>query len=93
MDFIDAHIRALNLLLVDQHQIFNLGSGKGYSAREIIQAASTARGAEVSSIESPRRADDPAVLIADISKVKDDLGWQQVRDIKAMVAASLASFE
>ena len=92
MDLIDAHIKALNSLLFGKHQIFNLGSGRGYSVREVIQAASTALGYEVPSIDSPRRAGDPAVLIADISIAKADLGWQPVRDINAMVTDTLASF-
>jgi len=91
-DLIDAHIKALNALVSGKHQIFNLGSGKGYSVREVIHAASTARGLNVPSIDSPRRAGDPAVLIADISKAKTDLGWQPVRDIQQMVEDTLASF-
>jgi len=92
VDLIDAHIKALNSLVTGRHQIFNLGSGKGYSVREVINAASAALGATVPSIDSSRRAGDPAVLIADISKAKVELNWRPTRDIKAMVTDTLASF-
>ena len=92
IDLIDAHIKALHSLVVGKHEIFNLGSGQGYSVREVIQAASTSLGHEVPSIDSPRRAGDPAVLIADISKAKADLAWQPERDINVMVDDTLASF-
>jgi len=92
VDLIEAHVKALNFLKLGRHQIFNLGSGIGYSVREVIQAANTARGSTIASIDSPRREGDPAVLIADISKAKADLDWQPTRDMDAMVADTLASF-
>jgi UDP-glucose 4-epimerase len=92
VDLIDAHIKALYALVLGKHQIFNLGSGKGYSVREVINAAAKARGFEIPSIDSPRRPGDPATLIADISKAKKDLDWQPTRDLNVMVADTLASF-
>ena len=92
VDLIDAHIRALNSLLFSEHQIFNLGSGKGYSVREVIQAISVARGSEVPTIDSPRREGDPAVLISEISKARAVLGWQPKRDLNVMVTDTLSSF-
>ncbi len=92
IDLVDAHIKALNSLLSGEHQIFNLGSGRGYSVREVIQAATLILGYKVPSIDSPRRAGDPAVLIADISLANADLNWQPRRDINEMVADTLASF-
>ncbi|HEX7405047.1 MAG TPA: UDP-glucose 4-epimerase GalE [Candidatus Nanopelagicaceae bacterium] len=92
VDLIEAHVKALNFLELGRHQIFNLGSGIGYSVREVIRAANTACGSTIASIDSPRRQGDPAVLIADISKAKADLDWQPTRDIYAMVADTFASF-
>jgi len=91
-DLIEAHVKALDSLVVGKHEIFNLGSGRGYSVRQVIQAATVALGYEVPSIDSPRRAGDPAVLIADISKAKAELDWQPERDINVMVDDTLASF-
>ena len=92
VDLINGHRRALNALLFGEHQIFNLGSGKGYSVREVIQAVSTARGSEVPTIESSRRAGDPAVLISDITKARDVLSWQPERDLNVMVSDTLSAF-
>jgi len=93
VDLIDAHIKALNSLGSAGHEIFNLGSGDGYSVREVIAAASLATGSQIPSIDSPRRAGDPAVLIADISKAKRVLGWEPTKKIEEMVSDTLASFE
>ena len=92
VDLIDAHIKALNSLGKPGHEIFNLGCGDGYSVREVISAASRAIGVEIPFIDSPRRAGDPAVLVADISKAKRVLGWEPTRKIEEMVSDTLASF-
>ncbi len=92
VDLIDAHIKALNTLGNPGHEIFNLGSGGGYSVREVIAAASQATGSQIPFIDSPRRAGDPAVLIADITKANHVLRWKPTRNLEAMVSDTLASF-
>ena len=92
IDLIDAHIKALNSLTLGVHEIYNLGSGDGYSVRQVVAAAAKAKGQEIPTIDSPRRTGDPAVLIADISKAKNILGWSPSRGIDAMVSDTLASF-
>jgi UDP-glucose 4-epimerase len=92
IDLIDAHIKALNSLELGVHEIYNLGSGDGYSVRQVIAAAARAKGQEIPTIDSPRRTGDPAVLIADISKAKSILGWSPSRGIDEMVSDTLASF-
>jgi UDP-glucose 4-epimerase len=91
IDLIDAHIKALNSLGKPGHEIYNLGSGSGYSVREVVTAASDAIGHQIPFVDSPRRAGDPAVLIADISKAKKLLDWAPTRDITAMVTDTLNS--
>ena len=91
IDLIDAHIKALNSLGAAGHEIYNLGSGSGYSVREVVKAASDAIGHQIPFVDSPRRAGDPAVLIADISKAKRMLAWVPTRDITTMVADTLNS--
>jgi UDP-glucose 4-epimerase len=88
IDLIDAHLKALNSLGKPGHEIYNLGSGSGYSVREVVAAASSATGQQIPFIDSPRRAGDPAVLIADISKAKTRLGWEPMN---AMVSDTLKS--
>ena len=92
VDLIDAHIKALETLTAGVHEIYNLGSGDGYSVREVVAAASKAAGHQIPTLDSPRRAGDPAVLIADINKAKTKLGWVPTRGIDVMVADTLASF-
>jgi UDP-glucose 4-epimerase len=92
VDLIDAHTKALDLLNSPGHEIYNLGSGTGYSVREVVAAASTAIGHQVPCIDSPRRAGDPAVLIADITKAKRFLDWQPRKGLEAMVSDTLKSF-
>ena len=91
IDLIDAHLKALNSLGKPGHEIYNLGSGSGYSVRQVVAAASAATGQQIPFIDSPRRAGDPAVLIADIAKAKTHLGWEPTRDMNTMVSDTLKS--
>lgn len=91
IDLIDAHIKALNSLGQPGHEIYNLGSGSGYSVRQVVKAASDAIGHQIPFVDSPRRVGDPAVLIADISKAKRMLDWSPTRNMTTMVADTLQS--
>lgn len=91
IDLIDAHIKALKSLGASGHEIYNLGSGCGYSVREVVSAARAAVEHQIPFVDSPRRAGDPAVLIADISKAKRLLDWAPTRDLTTMVADTLNS--
>jgi UDP-glucose 4-epimerase len=85
-DLIDAHIAALEKVVEGKHEVVNIGSGGGYSVKEVIAAANAVVGHELPVENSDRRAGDPAVLIADISKAASLLNWKPTRDIKAMVS-------
>ena len=85
VDLIEAHIIALQKLPKGKHEIINLGSGDGYSVKEVISAAQKAVGHQIPTQLSERRAGDPAVLIADITKAKSYLGWQPQLDLNQMV--------
>ena len=56
--------------------VFNLGNGKGYSVREVIQAAESVTGRPVPARVAPRRPGDPPVLLASAEAAQRDLGWQ-----------------
>lgn len=76
VDLARAHILALNVLS-DGSRIYNLGcGGEGYSVREVIDTARRVTGAEIPTKVGPRRAGDPAVLIASSAKIKQELGWE-----------------
>ncbi len=91
VDLIEAHILALGALKPHTHEIVNLGSGGGYSVREVITTAEEILGRPVPAIESPRRAGDPATLVASIVKAKSLLGWVPTRDLKTMISDAVKS--
>lgn len=75
-DLVDAHIKALEYLFEGKSSnLFNLGSGDGYSIYEMIEAAKKATGETIAYEVAERRAGDPAVLIASNQKAKEVLGW------------------
>jgi UDP-arabinose 4-epimerase len=75
-DLAEAHVRAAKFLLAGGASgAFNLGTGTGYSVREVIAAAESVTGNSIPVVEQPRRPGDPAELIADASKARDVLGW------------------
>jgi len=91
VDLIEAHILALDALKPHTHEIVNLGSGGGYSVREVISVASKVLGREVPAVESPRRAGDPGTLVASIVKAKSLLGWEPTRDLETMISDAVSS--
>lgn len=75
-DLADAHILAMEQL-TDGKQIFlNLGTGRGFSVKEIIAAAEKVTGKKVPLVYGPRRAGDAIALYADPSRAKQTLGWE-----------------
>ena len=76
MDLADAHVKAFAHLVRNQgFSAFNLGTGTGISIMEVIHAAQEVTGCEVPFSFGPRRAGDPAALVADPSLARDVLGW------------------
>jgi UDP-glucose 4-epimerase len=55
---------------------FNLGNGRGFSVRQVIEAARRVTGHAIPVIEEPRRAGDPARLVASSEKIQRELGWK-----------------
>lgn len=91
VDLADAHLRALDALKAGTHEIINLGSGGGYSVREVVTTSSKVVGYEIPAVEVDRRAGDPAVLIASIEKAKSMLGWEPTRDLESMISDAYQS--
>lgn len=76
-DLADAHARALDFLIAGQRSaIFNLGNGAGFSVREVIETARRVTGRDIQVRLAPRRAGDPARLVADANRAHSLLGWQ-----------------
>lgn len=75
-DLADAHLLALNALERESRLIFNLGNGQGFSVREVIEAARRVTGHPIPAEVHPRRAGDPAVLVASSEQAIRELGWK-----------------
>jgi UDP-glucose 4-epimerase len=90
VDLAAAHLLALDACAPGVHEIFNLGSGSGYSVREVIDVCRSVTGQEIPAVESPRRPGDPAVLVASSAKITERLGWKPERDLEAMVTDAWA---
>jgi UDP-glucose 4-epimerase len=89
---ISAHMDALaHLRKGGESGIFNCGYGKGYSVLEVINAVEKAYGGPVNKKLVPRRAGDPAAIVAGATRVREVLGWQPKHaDLDFIVASALA---
>ena len=76
-DLAAAHLRALDDLVAGgASAVLNLGTGQGYSVRQVVRAIEAASGRPVPVREAPRRAGDPPVLIADPRRAMQRLHWR-----------------
>ena len=88
-DLADAHSRALSRLQPGQGLLLNLGSGNGYSVREVIDACQRVSGQKIPCRVGSRRPGDPPRLVADSTRAREILGWSpQYNDIEAIVATA-----
>jgi UDP-glucose 4-epimerase len=92
-DLARAHLLALNALEKAPENssplIYNLGNGRGFSVRQVVEVARQITGHPIPAIESPRRPGDPEVLIASSDKIRRELGWQpKFPDLKAIVESA-----
>ena len=91
-DLISAHMDALAYLRKGgESGVFNCGYGKGYSVLEVINAVEKAYGGPVNKKLVPRRAGDPAAIVAGASRVREILGWEpKYADLDLIVNSALA---
>ena len=91
-DLAQAHILALDYLLNGgENNVFNLGNGVGFSVKEVIDVARAVTGHPIPAQVSPRRAGDPAQLVASSEKAKTVLGWKpQFNDLNTIVSSAWA---
>jgi UDP-glucose 4-epimerase len=84
-----AHILALNHLYQNEESgAFNLGSGRGFSVREIIETVKRVTGREVNAVPAPRREGDPPVLVADSTRAGDVLKWKPQYGLEEIVKSA-----
>jgi UDP-glucose 4-epimerase len=75
-DLADAHILAFEALGTRSRLVYNIGNGQGFSVREVVESVRRVTGHPIPVVEEPRRAGDPAVLVASSKRIIDELGWQ-----------------
>lgn len=75
-DLASAHVLALDALASRDQLIYNLGNGRGFSVRQVVETARKVTGHAIAAQDAPRRAGDPAVLVASSEKIRRELGWR-----------------
>jgi UDP-glucose 4-epimerase len=76
VDLAQAHILAVQALDELGSRVYNLGNGQGFTVLEVIEAARRITGHPIPHVVGPRRAGDPAVLVASSERIRRELGWQ-----------------
>ncbi len=90
-DLADAHVRAVERLDAHGTLTCNLGSGTGFSVREVVEAARRVTGHDIPAVDSARRPGDPPTLVASSDRARDLLGWQPTHtDLDRIVADAWA---
>jgi UDP-glucose 4-epimerase len=79
-DLVSAHLLALGALEKSERLVYNVGSGKGFSVREVIETARKVTGHAIPAVEAPRRPGDSARLVASSERIRRELGWNPGHD-------------
>ncbi|MBV7432975.1 UDP-glucose 4-epimerase GalE [Dermabacteraceae bacterium TAE3-ERU5] len=91
LDLAHAHLAALDYLDRDEraHRVFNVGTGKGSSVLEVIEAIARVKGIEIKPEIGPRRAGDPARLICATSRIEEEMGWKSDKTLDDIVRSAV----
>ncbi|WP_096029421.1 UDP-glucose 4-epimerase GalE [Campylobacter lanienae] len=90
-DLADAHLAVLDYLDDNDSDIFNVGYGHGFSVLEVINMAKKISGVNFEVMDAPRRLGDPAILIADSSKLRNLTSWKPKKDsLETIISSALA---
>lgn len=88
-DLVDAHVTVMDALKPGDNRFYNLGIGRGYSNREIVEAVRRVTGKNFPVHDGPRRPGDPPELYADPRKIKAELGWSaKITDLDEIVGTA-----
>lgn len=92
-DLADAHVAALEFLLKNEvAEVFNVGSGKGYSVKEVMDQIRITTNIDFQPRLAARRSGDPDRLIADIEKIETMLGWKPISSLSEMIESAWNSY-
>jgi UDP-glucose 4-epimerase len=89
-DLADAHLSALDALADrgPSHAVYNVGTGEGASVRTMVDRMVSISGSEVQPLVKPRRAGDPAVVVADPALIRNELGWRSRHGIDEILTSA-----
>jgi UDP-glucose 4-epimerase len=90
VDLGQAHLLALEGAPAGEHRVYNLGTGTGYTVREVVEACRRVTGSPMPTIDRPRRPGDPPALVASSDRIGADLGWKPAFDLDRIVADAWA---
>ena len=85
-----AHAMALDAVEPGRHAIYNLGTGHGYTVKEVVETARRVTGREIEAREGPRRPGDPPALVAASDRIRAELGWVPEKSLEDMIADAWA---
>ena len=88
-DLAAAHTLALEALAERDRLVYNLGSGCGYTVRQVVETARRVTGHPIPAVDRPRRPGDPAVLVASTEKIRTELGWEpRMSDLATIIGSA-----
>lgn len=90
-DLASAHLAALDALAADGargDRAYNIGTGEGSSVREMVSMILEIADSDIEPVVAPRRAGDPAVVVADPARARAELGWSATHDLRDIVASA-----
>ncbi|RME45047.1 MAG: UDP-glucose 4-epimerase GalE [Chloroflexi bacterium] len=91
IDLARAHVLALEALRPGEQRVYNLGNGRGFTNREVLETARRVTGRPIPVVEAPRRPGDPAILIASSDRIQQELGWMPEHpDLEDIIASAWA---
>ena len=89
LDLASAHVLALEALATRDQLIYNLGNGRGFSVRQVVETARKVTGHDIPAEDAPRRPGDSAVLVASSEKIRRELGWRpRYPELEQIVASA-----
>ena len=93
VDLAIAHVKAIEYLEENDSDIFNVGYGKGYSVKEVVETVKEVTKVDFTVKKAKRRAGDPAILISDNSKIKQLMHWKPKYQSLSLICESVYKWE
>ena len=93
-DVADAHqVVRDHLPMEPGHKIYNIGTGVGTSVREMVDALIDIAGSDLKPVASSRRPGDSATVVADVSRIRQEMGWVARHDLESIISSAWESRE